>query len=266
MDNQSSEKNLFRLNKFLARWAGVSRRQAENMVKKGEVFVNDKKISKLAVFVDPKKDSVRINRKKVYCGKTPSIYLMFNKPPKVLSSSSDPKGRPIVMDYIKRQKQRLFLVGRLDWDSEGLLILTNDGDFASSVLHPKNKIPKSYLVKVKGRLVDSQLKKMTKGVSTPMGKRRALFAGKMRKKSLSNSWLRIILIEGKKRQIRLMCESIGHPVQQLKRTAIGRLKLNKLAKGAVLPLKERDIKKVFQWPKELNNPFKGKPKQKSRKF
>ena len=251
MNGKTKPTNRLRLNKFLAKWAGVSRRQADKIIKKGEVFVNDKKILQLAVFVDPKKDSVRIKNQPIYFKKTASIYLMFNKPPKVLSTSQDPKGRPIVMDYIPKHKERLFLVGRLDWDSEGLLILTNDGDFSDKVLHPKNKIPKTYFVKVKGCPKNSQIEKLIQGVSTSVGKRRALFAKKLSTKSLSNIWIKLIIGEGKKRQIRLMFDKLGFPVRQLKRTAIGRLKINKLAKGAFVRLSDKDIQKIFQWPKEL---------------
>ena len=251
MNGKTKPTNRLRLNKFLAKWAGVSRRQADKMIKKGEIFVNDKKILQLAVFVDPKKDSVRIKNQPIYFKKTASIYLMFNKPSKVLSTSQDPKGRPIVMDYIPKHKERLFLVGRLDWDSEGLLILTNDGDFSDKVLHPKNKIPKTYFVKVKGCPKNSQIEKLIQGVSTSVGKRRALFAKKLSTKSLSNIWIKLIIGEGKKRQIRLMFDKLGFPVRQLKRTAIGRLKMNKLAKGAFVRLSDKDIQKIFQWPKEL---------------
>ena len=102
------------------------------------------------------------------------------------------------MDYIKKYKtERLFPVGRLDWDSEGLLILTNDGDFTDQVLHPKNKIPKTYLVKIKGRPKDSQIKKLIQGVSTPIGRKRVLFAKKISKKALSSQWVKVIISEGK---------------------------------------------------------------------
>ena len=247
----TGKKNFIRLNKFIAKWGGVSRRKAEDMIKKGEIFVNGKKISNLAVFVDPEKDIVKLKKQKIVFKKTEPLYLMFNKPQKVLTTNEDPKGRPIVMDYIKKYKGRLFPVGRLDWDSEGLLILTNDGDFANKVLHPKNKIHKTYIVKVSGCPKDFEIKKLVKGVSTPIGKKRAIFAKMSSKKSLSNIWVKIIIHEGKKRQIRLMFDKIGFPVRRLRRTAIGRLKMNKLVKGTFVRLSEKDIKKVFQSPKEI---------------
>ena len=251
----SDKKNTLRLNKFLAQRAGLSRRKADEMIKKGQVFVNGKKISQLAVFVDPEKDLVKIKNQVIHSKNTPALYLMFNKPSKVLTTAHDPKGRPTVMDYIKSPKERLFSVGRLDWDSEGLLILTNDGDLANKALHPKNQIPKTYLIKVSGRPNDSQIRKLIQGVSTPIGKKKALFAKRISKKTSSNSWVRLIISEGKKRQIRLMFDKIGFPVLLLRRTAIGRLKMNKLAKGSFVKLTEKDVKKIFQKPKEIKGSF-----------
>ena len=123
-----------RLNKFLAQWAGISRRQADQEIKQGRVFVNGQKVSQLSCFVDLKKDKVHLGKKLISKNLKTGIYLMFNKPTQVLSSRKDSKGRPVVMDYIPKYKERLFLVGRLDWDSEGLLLLTNDGQFSEKIL------------------------------------------------------------------------------------------------------------------------------------
>lgn len=236
-----------RLNKFLAKWGNISRLKAEEHIKRGRVFVSGKRISQSSFLVDPKKDKVRIQKKYISAqSQEKKVYLMFHKPTKVLSSSFDPKGRPTVMDFIPKTKQRLFLVGRLDWDSEGLLLLTNDGDFSHQVLNPKSSVSKTYLVKIKGQIKDSELKKLIKGVSTPVGKRRALFA-----KQSKRGDIKVILKEGKKRQIRLMFNKLGFPVQKLKRVAIGRLKLNRLPRRHFISLTEKDIKKIFLYPKEL---------------
>ena len=241
-----------RLNKFLAERAGLSRRQADHQIKQGFVFVNGQKVSRLAVFVDPKKDKVRFQKKQILTKPEPFLYLMFNKPLQVLSARKDSKGRPVVMDYIPQHKQRLFLVGRLDWDSEGLLLLTNDGRFSEKVLNPKNKIAKTYLVKVKGCPSNAQLKKLLRGVSTPVGKRKALFVQRYSvRKGNKTVWIKVLLSEGKKRQLRLMFDKLGFPVQKLRRTAIGRLKLNKLPKGHFVSLREKDLEKIFLYPKEL---------------
>ena len=250
-----------RLNKFLAENAGLSRRQADYKIKQGHVFVNEEKVSRLSVFVDPKKDKVRVQKKAVSSKSKPCLYLMFNKPTQVLSARKDSKGRPVVLDYIPKYRERLFLVGRLDWDSEGLLLLTNDGPFSEKILNPKNKISKTYMVKVKGSPSSAQLKKLLKGVSTPVGKRKALFVQKyQRKKGVKTVWIKVILSEGKKRQIRLMFDKLGFPVQKLRRTAIGRLNMNKLPKGHFITLATGDLEKAFLWPKELKRfSFKRKP-------
>ncbi len=248
---ESNKRNVLRLNKFLARQAGLSRRQADEVIKKGQVFVNGQKISRLSVFVDPNKDTVKVKKQIIRSERAPAFYIMLNKPPKSLTTTQDSKGRPTVMDYIKKPKGRLFPVGRLDWDSEGLLILTNDGDFANKALSPRSVIPKTYVVKVSACPKDSHIKKLVQGVTTPVGKKKALFAKKISKKSSSGAWIKIIISEGKKRQIRLMFDKIGFPVRRLKRTAIGRLKLNKLSKGSSISLTEKDINKVFQKPKEI---------------
>ena len=238
-----------KLNQFLAKWGKVSRRKAEELILSGQVFVNGKKIPDLSFLVNPKKDKIRIKNKYIQPTEQKNICLMFHKPTKVLSSSFDPKGRPTVMDYLPQTKERLFLVGRLDWESEGLLLATNDGELANKILSPKNKITKTYLVKVRGRPKESHFKKLLKGVSTEVGRRKALYVGK------SSNSLKVILNEGKKRQIRLMFEKIGFPVQTLKRVAIGRLKLNRLPKRHFIFLKEKDLKKLFLKPKELKKPY-----------
>ena len=252
MQKKKNVEELLRLNKFLAKWGNLSRRKAEELIKQGSVFVNSQKVSQAAVFINPKKDSVRINRQTLQPRQKQSLYVMLNKPRKVLTTNKDPKGRPTVMDYIRKYKrQRLFSVGRLDWDSEGLLLLTNDGDFSHQVLHPKNKIAKTYMVKVQGCPKDFYIRKLTQGVSTPIGKKKALFAKKISRKAVSSQWVKLIIQEGKKHQIRLMFDKIGFPVLRLRRTAIGRLKMNKLPSGVSVRITEKEKEKVFQTPKEL---------------
>ena len=233
-----------RLNKFLAKWGSVSRRRAEELIKASKVFVNGKKIKDPAYPVDPQKDKVRIQKKFLQAQNQKPVYLMFHKPAQVLSANFDPKGRPTVMDFIPQHKERLFLVGRLDWDSEGLILITNDGDFSNRVLSPE--VAKTYVVKVRGQLKSSDLKKMRQGVYTPLGRKKTLWTEYNRRGEV-----KVILNEGKKRQIRLMFKTLGFPVQSLKRTAIGRLKLNRLPKKHFISLREKDLEKIFLSPKEL---------------
>ena len=160
---------LLRLNKFLSQRAGISRREADRLIAEGKLSVNGKKLSSGPHFVDPEKDTVCLKGRKIRAKKLKAKVLMFHKPLKVLSTVSDPKGRTTVMDYIKiRGKERFFPVGRLDWDSEGILLLSNDGEFADRVLHPRHKTFKSYVVKLKGELKSKDIEKLLyQGVSIP---------------------------------------------------------------------------------------------------
>ena len=250
--SKQSQEEFLRLNKYLAKWAGVSRRAADRLVKEGQVFLNGRKVESLGLKVHIQKDKVKVkNRLIVPLLSAKSIYFMFNKPEKVLTTAADPKGRPVVMDFFRKSASRIFPVGRLDWHSEGLLLLTNDGDFAQKILHPRQGIPKTYLVKIKGFLKSPQQAKLLKGVSTPFGRKKALFVGKVPKSTQTNTWIKVIIAEGKNRQLRLMLQNVGCVVIRLKRTAIGRLRLGALKKGTYLPLREKDLHKVFSMPSEL---------------
>lgn len=256
MLNSKTQIEKIRLNKFLAKWAGVSRRSADILIKRKHVFINNVLVTQLASFVDPKKDVVRIKKKVISFKHIPLNYFMFNKPQKVISTNKDPEGRACIMDFIKQhKKQSLFSVGRLDWSSEGLLILTNDGEFANKVLHPKNKIAKTYLVKVQGRPRQSHIQKLVTGVTTSVGRKRALFAKIIKKEASSSQWVKIIISEGKKHQIRLMFEKISYPVLRLRRVAIGRLKMHGLNSGLSIKITDKEKDKVFQLPKELFKKF-----------
>ncbi|MGI9548981.1 MAG: pseudouridine synthase [Bdellovibrionales bacterium] len=241
-----------RLNKYLAQWGDVSRRKADELIKKGDIFLNGSLVKNLGTFIDPKKDHIRIKNKKILATQITPIYMMFNKPENVLTTTKDPKNRLTVMDFIKKNKQRIFPVGRLDWNSEGLLLLTNDGDFSQKVLHPTYKIKKTYLVKIQGRPSPEQLKKLLKGVTTPIGKMKASYVKKVPKTNPNNQWIKIIIAEGKNRQIRHMFFKLGYRILKLRRVAIGRLKLSRLKKGTYVLLKPADIEKVFINPKELS--------------
>ena len=240
-----------RINRYLARYAGLSRRRADQLISEGQVIVNGSKIITPGALIDGKKDRVTVKNKPVQ--KTPfrPVYYMFHKPENVLTAKKDPTNRPVVMDYFQKIRYNIFPVGRLDWDSEGLLLLTNDGDFAQQVLHPKHKISKTYFVKIRGRLKAGQIQKLLRGVSLPTGRARALYV-KQQVSSSVTSWVKVIIEEGKNRQIRWMFRQIGCSVLKLQRTAVGRLNLSRLKKGAFRPLSEKDIQKVFIRAKELS--------------
>lgn len=249
--NFSQHGTSVRLNKFIASTGIASRRNADRLIREGSVRVNGKTITELGTQIQPNKDKVFVNNKPV---RPPDdlVYVMFNKPPRVVTTMNDPEGRPSVSDYFKKATIRLFPVGRLDWNSEGLLILTNDGEFAQKVSHPKFDVAKTYLVKLNGEPTEEQLNKLLRGISIIGGKTRALAVRKMDKRGSDKyDWVKIIIDEGRKHQVRLMFQKIGFDVKKLQRVAVGALQLANLKKGEFRILSPDDLKKVFIKPKEL---------------
>ena len=176
----------------------------------------------------------------------------------MISTTKDSKGRVCISDFFKKRKNlRIFPVGRLDWGSEGLILLTNDGDFSEKILQPKNKIPKTYVVKLSDSVTSKQLDRLVRGVSTEKGRFKALYAqyikatGRRNKKMGASTWIKIIIDEGKNRQLHHMFKSIGFSIKVLRRIAIGRLKLKSLKPGESFLLSPTDIKKLFVLPPEL---------------
>ena len=252
---EAKQPGALRINKYLALYGGLSRRSADQLISQGQVTVNGSKITTPGIIIHPKKDRVSVKNRRIRQKPFTPVYYAFHTPEKVLTTKKDPKNRPVVMDYFKKIRHNLFPVGRLDWDSEGLLLLTNNGELAQKILHPKYEIPKTYFVKIKGQLKTRQIQKLLKGMSTPVGRVKALYVKQRLRSTSPNAWIKVIIAEGKNRQIRLMFQQIGCPVFKLRRTAIGRLSLGQLKKGAFRPLSETDLKKVFARPKELSNSF-----------
>ncbi|HAG91292.1 MAG TPA: rRNA pseudouridine synthase [Bdellovibrionales bacterium] len=241
-----AKQNLIRLNKYLADSGLASRRKADGMIEEGIVQVNGKTVFELGLKVDPAVDRVTVRGKPVK-QEQQKIYIIFNKPESVVTSMDDPMGRPKVTDFIKGLRHRVFPVGRLDWDTEGLLLLTNDGDFSQRVTHPKGEIAKTYMVKLDGKPTDQQLQKLLKGVTIPGGKVAAKHVERAKVGSSANyDWVKIVITEGKNRQVRYMFQKIGYDVKKLKRTAIGQLTLGPLKKGEYAFLDEGGIRKVFK--------------------
>lgn len=235
-----------RLQKILSEMGITSRRKAEDLIFEGRVTVNGR-IATIGTKADPVKDHIKVNGK-LLIRPEPKVYIMLNKPKDVVTSLHDPEGRPTVKDFLKGVKYRVFPVGRLDYDSEGLLLLTNDGDFAHAVLHPSKKISKTYLVKVKGILEEDKIEKLKTGVKL-IERMTAPVKVKRIRETENNSWLEIIIYEGKKRQIRRMLEKTGHDVLKLKRIRVDGLELGKLEPGTFryLTPEERDkIKKEVE--------------------
>lgn len=242
---------LLRLNKFLADSGVSSRRGADKLIEEGHVQVNGKTVFELGVKVDPALDRVTLKGRPL---KTVSqkIYIIFYKPESVVTSMDDPLERPTVADFVNDLPVRVFPVGRLDWDTEGLLLLTNDGEFSQKVMHPKEEIPKTYLAKLDGKPTDAQLEKLLRGVTIPGGKVAAKFVERAKVGSSANyDWIKIVITEGKNRQVRHMFQKIGYDVKKLKRTAIGQLTLGPLKKGEHAFLDEGGISRVFKPSKLL---------------
>ncbi|MEW6068237.1 MAG: pseudouridine synthase [Nitrospirota bacterium] len=230
-----------RIQKILSEMGVTSRRKAEELILEGRVTVNGKPAT-IGMKADPLKNHIKVDGK-LLIKPEPKVYLMFNKPRGVVTSLHDPEGRPTVKDFLKGVKYRVFPVGRLDYDSEGLLLLTNDGDFAHAIIHPSKKIPKTYLIKVKGIPEEEEIKKLRMGIKLE-DRMTAAAMVKLIRKTENNSWLEIIIHEGRKRQVRRMFEKIGHPVLKLKRIKIGSINLGSLETGSYRYITGEEIHKI----------------------
>jgi 23S rRNA pseudouridine2605 synthase len=233
-----------RLQKILAEMGVASRRKAEELILEGRVTVNGTPAT-IGMKADPMVDHIKLDGRLL--GKAePKVYLLFNKPKSVVTSLYDPEGRPTVKDYLRGVKYRVYPVGRLDFDSEGLLLLTNDGEFAHRVLHPSKKVPKTYVVKAKGIIEDADIEKLRRGVRLEDGRTAPARVRKM-KRLKENSWIEITLHEGRKRQIRRMLEKVGHVVIRLKRVRIDGIELGELKPGEFRHLSSDEVKQIEYW-------------------
>jgi len=234
-----------RLNKFLAEAGVASRRAADEIIADGQITINGKKVFELGIKVNPREDRILYNGKPL-TQQTQFIYYAFNKPKSVVTSTYDPQGRPTILDFFPKSRFRLFPVGRLDWDSEGLLLVTNDGEFSNRVIHPDAHVPKTYHVKLSGIPTDIQLDKLKKGVSTISGKVAALHVRRLPKATDKKSWIEISIGEGKNHQIKNMFAKLGFDVEKLRRVAIGEYRLGNLLPGKFRELDHADLDKIFK--------------------
>ena len=225
----ASETKTVRLQKIIAGSGISSRRKAEEFIRHGLVTVNGETVMTLGTKVDPINDHIKVNGRHLK-SKRPDMFVMLNKPVGYLSTLHDPDGRPTIKQLMTKPSLRLFPVGRLDFDSEGLLLLTNNGDIAQACLHPTHHVQKTYLVKVKGVLDDIHLQQLRRGVPLEDG-HTAPAKVKKAGKAQANSWIEISIHEGRKHQVKRMFEHIGHPVLRLKRIQFGPLNLGKLLPG-----------------------------------
>ena len=231
-----------RINKYLALCGVGSRRKVEEYVLNGNIKVNGKVVTVLSTDINPKSDKVMYLDKDVTL---PScyVYYKFNKPKGYICSAKDEKGRKTIYDLVK-VNNRVFSVGRLDYNSEGLLLLTNDGDFANKLTHPTNHIDKEYIVTIEGEITEGELAVLRAGV-VENGNR--MPSAKVNLISYQNklSRLSVVIDEGQNRQIRRMFEAIGKNIVLLKRVAIGGLKLGGLERGKYRPLTDKELYSIF---------------------
>jgi 23S rRNA pseudouridine2605 synthase len=223
--------------------AGIaSRRKAEVLMRAGAVTVNGRVVRELGSKADPEQDHIKVSGKLIN-PKQAKVYLMLNKPREVVTTLSDPLGRMTVKALLRGVRARVYPVGRLDYDSEGLLLLTNDGELVQKLLHPSFEVPKTYEVKVKGVLTDEEIREMSRGVVLSEGRTLPCQIRKI-KKTEKNSWLEMTIHEGRNRQIRRMLEKIDHPVLKLKRIRMATLVLDDLPIGRYRYLAAQEIRSL----------------------
>lgn len=234
-------KENIRLQKYLADSGIASRRKCEELITAGKVSVNGQTITALGTKIAPGVDSVALDGKPVLPVNR-LVYIMLHKPEGYITSVSDPHNRPVVTDLVRDISARLFPVGRLDYDSSGLLILTNDGHLAQKVTHPSHSIPKTYIARLRGVPDKKGLRDFCEGLIIDHNWKTAPAKIKiLDKQNPPGCTARITICEGRNRQVRKMCEAIGCPVLQLKRVAIGSLKLGGLPRGKYRHLSEAEI-------------------------
>jgi 23S rRNA pseudouridine2605 synthase len=221
---------LIRLQKYIADSGVTSRRKAEQLILAGRVKLNGNTVTELGTKVDCEEDVVMVNGEIINRDAVDHLYLVLNKPRAYMTTVSDPEGRPTVMDLTDRIKKRIYPVGRLDYLSEGLLLMTNDGEIANKIMHPKYEVEKVYEVKVFGKVNEILLNKLRKGVAAE--------DGLLKPKSVrvieqlpNKTWLEFRLVEGKNREIRRICEAVEVTIDKLRRVAIGALSIQGIQPG-----------------------------------
>ncbi len=232
-----------RLQKVMARAGIASRRVSEQMIKDGRVSVNEKNVTELGTKVDSERDMIRVDGKLILVDSS-TVYVMLNKPAGYLASLKDDRNRPIVTDLLKSIPERIFPVGRLDYDSEGLLLMTNDGDFSYRIQHPKFEIPKTYMVKVKGFISRDTLAAISRGTRLEDGdfKPERVRIDKVNQRS---TWVEMTIHDGKNHIIKRFFDAYGYPVTRLIRIAVGNMKLEGLRLGDFRYLEKREVKELL---------------------
>ena len=233
-----------RLHKALADAGVASRRACEELITDGRVAVNGQQITTLGSKVDPEKDVLTVDGETISSVKS-KTYVLFNKPAGVLSTMSDPEGRPSLGDFFTHRSDRLFHVGRLDKESEGLILLTNDGEISHRATHPSYGVIKKYLVEVEGNVSPAQVLQLKKGVQLDDGLARALDVTILRQPTQKSAWLEVSIHEGRYHIVRRMLEALDLPVTRLIRTEFGPLNLGETKVGRWRHLNEGELDNLF---------------------
>jgi len=241
-----------RLQKIIARAGVASRRAAEELITSGRVRVNGRVVTELGQKADPRADRIDVDGKRL-TAEAP-IYLVLHKPRGVVSTLSDPEGRPTVAELVRRAPARVYPVGRLDFATSGVLLMTNDGDFANGLLHPRGGVPKTYVIKVSGLMEEEDLARWREGVVLDDGERTLPAEVALLRYEGDKTWLEVVLREGKNQQLRRMGEATGFRVMRLARTSFAGVTAEGLRPGDFRALRFdelQDIKKAFGVPKRL---------------
>ena len=239
-----------RLQKVLAAAGVDSRRKCEELILSGAVRVNRKVVDRLPAFVDPEKDVITVNGKKIRAAQ--KVYFLLNKPKSVICTNLDPQGRKKAIDIVK-VRERIFCVGRLDADTTGLIILTNDSELANRLTHPRYGLAKTYVVRVKAEIAADQIEKLKRGIWLAEGKT-GRASVKILKRSHRESLIEITIRQGLNRQIRRMMAKVGLPIKSLKRTRIGKLNTRGLGVGKFRTLTKAEVA-YLKKPPPTNQPI-----------
>jgi 23S rRNA pseudouridine2605 synthase len=233
-----------RLQKAIADAGVASRRAAEEMIREGRVTINGQVVREMGVKVDPAKDHIKVDGRHLKPA-APKAYVILNKPKEVLTTLEGPDNeeRLTIRHYLRGVRHRVFPVGRLDYDTEGLLLLTNDGELAERLLHPRYHVPKTYLTKIKGTLEPEEIGQLETGVRLEDGMTAPAQLKKIRKVE-ENSWIELTIYEGRTHQVKRMLEAVGHPVLKLKRLRFGPLTLGPLPLGEYRFLTDPEIHRL----------------------
>lgn len=231
---------LVRLQKFLAECGLGSRRKMELLITGGKVHVNGKVVKELGTKVDPDHDIVKVRNQ--FVKPHPKGIMLLHKPRNVVSTLSDPEGRPTVKDFLTKHHSSYFPVGRLDWDSTGLLVLTNDGELAERLMHPRFGVERVYHARVEGSVGDDLINRLSRGVRLRDGLVQA--EGELIRGDDATTWIEVKVKEGRNRLVRRLFEELGHPVMKLKRVSYGPFKLGKLQTGQMRVLTQKEYEQA----------------------